>query len=88
MTARAAGEAWPDGRANGSELDREGLCACLGSMLGRKLNLCGGEAARVRTTSAAPDVICLALSELMPTVWALMVGRVGTVYAEVWRSTD
>lgn len=31
MTARAAGEAGPDGRANGNELDGEGLYVCPGS---------------------------------------------------------
>lgn len=57
MTARAAGEAWSGGRANGNELDRKGLYACPGLLrLGRKLNLCGGEAASMLTTSAAPDI--------------------------------
>lgn len=57
MTTRAAGEAGPDGRANGNRLDREGLYVCMPRFrLGRKLNICGGEAAEISTTPAAPDV--------------------------------
>lgn len=80
MTARAAGEAWPDGRANGNELDREGLYACPGLLrLGRKLNLCGGEAASVLTTPSGSGHISLALDELTAGVWASIARRVGPV---------
>lgn len=80
MTARAAGEAWPAGRANGNELDREGLYASPGLLrLGRKLNLCGGEAASALTTPAAPGHISLALDELTAEVWASIARQVGPV---------
>lgn len=44
------------GRMGTNWILREGLYACPGPRLGRKLNLCGGETARMTTTPAAPDM--------------------------------